>query len=199
MTTSDALTEQTAPATPNKGIRTPLDPIIRFVAQRFGPKSKEVERFLRFAFVGASGALIDFGLVYFLQWTILPPTSGTQAGIAAVIASTCAVISNFIWTRYWVYPEARSRSFRRQLAMFVVVSLIGLAFRFVWVTVAAFPLGDLLLPSALPFIEIIRPGYIPGPLAANKFGTLVAQMGAMVIVMFWNFFANRYWTYNDVE
>jgi putative flippase GtrA len=32
-----------------------------------------------------------------------------------------------------------------------------------------------------------------------RIGTIVAQLIAMVIVMLWNFFANRHWTYNDVE
>lgn len=181
------------------GIRTPLDAPIRAIADRFGARAKEIERFLRFAIVGISGAIIDFGLVYLLQWLVIPPTSEAAAGLASVVASTCAVISNFIWTRYWVYPEARSRTLRRQLTMFVIVSVTGLTFRFIWIALVAFPIGELLLPIALPFIQIVRVGYIPGPLAANKLGTLVAQMVAMVIVMFWNFFANRYWTYNDVE
>ncbi|MCU0474975.1 MAG: GtrA family protein [Anaerolineae bacterium] len=198
MTTTNAATP-ISDDTPKTGLRTPLDAPIRAIASRFGDRAKEMERFLRFAIVGITGAVIDFGLVYMLQWTILPPTRGAEAGIAAVIASTVAVVSNFFWTRYWVYPESRSRTFRRQLGMFIIVSAIGLTFRFIWVTLAAIPLGQILLPVALPFIEILRPGYVPGPLAANKFGTLIAQMGAMVIVMFWNFFANRYWTYNDVK
>lgn len=200
MTTSETLTvPEDNVSTTIAGIRTPLDAPIRAVAGRFGPRAKEIERFLRFAIVGISGAIIDFGLVYLLQWLVIPPTSEAAAGLASVIASTCAVISNFIWTRYWVYPEARSRTLRRQLTMFVAVSITGLTFRFIWITLVAFPIGEVLLPIALPFIQIFRVGYIPGPLAANKLGTLIAQMAAMVIVMFWNFFANRYWTYNDVE
>lgn len=182
------------------GIRTPLDGLIRAIARRFGgERQRAMEQFLRFAIVGITGAIIDLGLVYLLQWTILPPTTETAAGIASVIASTCAVISNFVWTRYWVYPDARSSSFQKQFAMFALISVIGLVFRFIWVRTAAFPIGALVLPIALPFIQIIRPGYIPGPLAGNKLGSLVAQMVAMVVVMFWNFFANRRWTYSDAK
>jgi len=198
MTTSDALNTSDNPQAPTRnGIRTPLDRPIRALASRFGERSKHMEQFFRFAVVGVTGAVIDLGLIYLLQWTILPPTTPIVAGISSVIASTCAVISNFLWTRYWVYPEARSRSFRQQLSMFVVISVIGLFFRFIWVTLAAFPIGLVLLPIALPFIQIFRPGYTPGLLAGNKLGSLVAQMAAMVLVMFWNFFANRRWTYNN--
>lgn len=202
MTTSDAFTTPTPdemPALTQKGIRTPLDAPIRALAKRFGARSLQMEQFLRFAIVGITGAIIDLGLVYLLQWSVLPPTTETAAGIASVIASTCAVVNNFVWTRYWVYPDARSTSFQKQFTLFVVISIIGLLFRFIWVRTAAFPIGALLLPVALPFIQIIRPGYIPGPLAGNKFGSLIAQMIAMVIVMFWNFFANRRWTYSEVR
>jgi hypothetical protein len=60
-------------------------------------------------------------------------------------------------------------------------------------------IGQLALPLALPFIRIFRPWYNPGPLAAEKLGTMISLLIAMVIVMLWNFFANRYWTYNDVS
>ncbi len=201
MTTSDTFTPtpQNTPAFINSGIRTPLDAPIRALSRRFGERSRNMEQFFRFAVVGVTGATIDLGLVYLLQWTVLPPTTPIAAGVASVIASTCAVISNFFWTRYWVYPDARSSSFQKQFGMFVMISVIGLLFRFVWVQTAAFPIGAFLLQPLLPLIQIVRQGYVPGPLAGNKLGSLAAQMIAMVVVMFWNFFANRRWTYNDAK
>lgn len=182
------------------GIRTPLDAPIRAIAKRFGgTRQRAMEQFLRFAIVGISGAIIDIGLVYLLQWSVLPPTTPLAAGIAAVIASTCAVLSNFVWTRYWVYPDARSHSLQKQFGMFAFISIVGLTFRFIWIQLAAFPIGAVLLPIALPFIQVFRQGYVPGPLAGNKLGSLAAQMIAMVLVMFWNFFANRRWTYGDAK
>ena len=35
--------------------------------------------------------------------------------------------------------------------------------------------------------------------ATKQLGTNIAQFFAIWIVMVWNFFVNRYWTYNDVE
>lgn len=195
MTTSEvAVTE------PPQGLRTPIDGIIRAVAQRFGAKrAKEMERFLRFAIVGASGAVIDLGLVFILQQTILPPTRGLTAALASGIAAATAVLSNFIWTRYWVYPESRSRSMRRQLAMFTTVSVIGLAFRFVWVLFTAFPVGNFVTPIVAPLIQAISGSFEMNQFTSARIGTIVTQLVAMVVVMLWNFFANRHWTYNDVE
>jgi putative flippase GtrA len=162
-------------------------------------KTKELERFLRFALVGISGAVIDIGLVYFLQAYVLPPVDNINVIIVSAIAFFTAVLSNFTWTRLWVYPESRSRSMRRQLVMFAFISTVGGVGRTLWITAAHSFIGEIALPIALPFIRIIRPWYEPGPLAAEKLGTLIALLVAMVVVMLWNFFANRYWTYNDVE
>lgn len=200
--TNDTLASElvTTPTTTSNGIRTPLDPLIRYIANRVGGnKSKEVERFLRFAIVGASGALIDMGLVYKLQADVLPPTSQFNVILVSAIAFCAAVLSNFIWTRLWVYPDSRSRSFRRQLALFTFISTVGGVSRTAWIAVSHTFIGNLLLEPALPFIRIFRPYYEPGPQAAEKLGTMVALVIAMVVVMLWNFFANRYWTYNDID
>lgn len=191
-------------------IRNPFDPIIRLIASRFGDKSKEVERFLRFSVVGVTGAIIDFGVLIALQATILHPvdmdgmtklyTFGIpNAGIATAISFTCAVLSNFIWTRNWVYPESRSQSFRRQLMQFIVLSVVGGVARTIWISTMFLALGNLIMPAALPIIQIFRPHYIPSPQAPAKLGTIVTQMIGMAFVMLWNFFANRYWTYRDVK
>lgn len=186
-----------------RGFRNPLDIIIEAVARRFGEKSKEVERFLRFAVVGLVGAIVDFGTVFILQATFLPPTNqkpvDTNVVIATSIAFLAAVVSNFIWNRYWTYPDSRSRSIRKQLVMFAFISLVGWLGRTIWINVAYTPLGDFMMPILLPVIQLVRPGYVPSVTASGKLGTMVAMLIGVVVVMFWNFIANRIWTYNDVE
>lgn len=189
-----------------RGFRNPLDPPIQYVARRFGgSKSKEIERFLRFSVVGVTGALVDFGILLLLQASLLPPADAlgnplpANAALATAIAFTSAVVNNFVWTRMWVYPDSRSRSIKKQLMQFATISVIGGVFRTIWVTLAFFPLGHLLMPSLLPVIQILRPAYIPSPQAEAKIGQVIAQLIGMAIVMLWNFFANRYWTYNDVS
>ncbi len=197
MTSSEvAVNEQ-----PVRGLRTPLDGIIRAVARRSGPpaRAKEIERFLRFAVVGASGAVIDLGLLFMLQQTVIPPTRGLTVALASGIAFFTAVISNFIWTRWWVYPESRSRSMRRQLAMFTTVSVIGGVFRLIWMALMAFPIGHALTPLLEPTIRSITGSFEANRFTEARIGSIVAQLIAMVVVMLWNFFANRHWTYNDVN
>lgn len=180
--------------TPRK-LRNPLDIIIAKIANLFGDKSKEVERFLRFAFVGALGAVVDFGTLFILQATILPPVDTTAVTIATTIAFIAAIISNFTWNRFWTYPDSRSRSMRRQMALFIFISVVGWLGRTLWIANSYEYLGQTLMPVVLNYL----PNYDPSAAGEAKLGSMVAQLIGVVVVMFWNFFANRYWTYNDVD
>ncbi|GAB4416177.1 MAG: hypothetical protein Kow00106_11750 [Anaerolineae bacterium] len=169
------------------------------VSQRVGgTKAREVERFLKFATVGALGAVIDFGVLNLLQATILhpdPPYVTFKVALATGTAFVSAVSSNFVWNRYWTYPDSRSRSLRQQWLQFFIVSIIGLAFRLVWVRTLYNPFGQIGADTlrAVGAVEAMADATI------RRLGPNIAQLFAVWIVMVWNFFANRYWTYNDVE
>ena len=144
---------------------------------------RERSRFLRFAVVGAVGAVVDFG-----SYTILHNLLGMTAVLASVLSFTAAIISNFTWNRIWTYPDSRAKTISKQLVQFVVVSVIGLAIRTPLFAVLVRPLNRLF--SYLPPLP-----YLPD----NFIGDKVALAIVVIIVMFWNFFANRYWTYSDVK
>ena len=65
--------------------------------------AKERSRFIRFAIVGAAGAVIDFGVFNFL--TNLVGYFKENVVWASVISFILAVISNFTWNRLWTYPD----------------------------------------------------------------------------------------------
>lgn len=171
-----------------------LDRIILAIAARFGSKAKEVERFLKFAVVGTIGAVIDFGVLNLLQSTILPPTGTNEAlyvRLATGTAFTTAVISNFIWNRYWTYPDSRSRPILLQLIQFFIVNTIAVIFRLVYVGALYSPFGEVIRDTLGQESWSTK--------TTNQVGTNLAQGTAMVFAMFWNFFVNRYWTYSDVD
>lgn len=179
--------------------RNPIDMLILNISGRFGSKAKEVERFLKFVVVGSIGFVVDMGTLIVLQATLLPPVNTTNVAIATTVAFCMAILSNFIWNRFWTYPDSRSRSIPRQLAQFAFVSVVGWLGRTVWISLAYAPLGDLLLPLALPVIQAVNPDYTAGVATAGRIGSVVAQVIGVGLIMFWNFFANRYWTYSDVD
>lgn len=184
-------------------VRNPLDAPIQSIAARVGGgRAKELERFLKFAIVGAFGAVIDAGTLFVLQATLLAPLEpdkDLKVAAASTIAFIAAVISNFIWNRYWTYPDSRSRSIRRQLVQFFGISFVGWFGRTLWISSAYHWLGTMLMPVLLPEIQLFRPGYVPSASAEAKLGTMAAWFIGVCIVMVWNFLANRYWTYNDVK
>lgn len=189
----------TVESAPARRFRNPLDIIILAVASRFGEKGKEVERFLKFAIVGICGAMVDFGTLLVLQATILPPRDVLSVAVATTISFCAAIINNFTWNRFWTYPDSRSRSIRRQLAQFAFVSVIGWLCRTAWISASYHAIGNLVMPIILPLIHNFRPEYTASEIAQAKLGTFIAMIVGVIVVMFWNFFVNRYWTYNDVD
>lgn len=144
---------------------------------------RERKRFIKFALVGALGAVIDFAVMNLL--TNLGHMSLVPAGTISFI---CAVASNFIWNRVWTYPESRSRHFLSQLGMFFVVNAAGVAIRI--------PILHYLEPPLLLFFaKMFHISRDTAEFYARNL-TLAAAVG---IVMLWNFFVNRYWTYNDID
>lgn len=144
---------------------------------------KERSRFLRFAFVGAIGAVIDFGV-----FNLLVHFTTINSVVASVISFITAVCSNFIWNRYWTYPDSRSKHVAHQLLQFIVISVIGLTIRT--------PLFAFLEKTLIKFFTTTNPNI---SLTPTFLGHNISLGIAIVVVMFWNFFANRLWTYADVE
>jgi len=145
--------------------------------------NKERIRFLKFATVGAIGSVVDFGIMNLLSHLFNMPLV-----FAGTISFICAVVSNFTLNRFWTYPESRSRHILHQLGMFFVVNAAGILIRL--------PILHFVEPPMARAFESMAhlSGASAEVLARNA--TLALAIG---IVMIWNYFINRYWTYNDVE
>ncbi len=141
---------------------------------------QERTRFMKFSVVGAIGAGIDFGVM-----NVLSQQLHLSLVLAGTISFLCAVTSNFIWNRLWTYSDSRSRPVLQQWLMFLAVNVVGVGVRIPLLRFLEQPFYRLLLP----FFSAVMASF----LAKNL--TLAVAIG---IVMLWNFFANRYWTYNDV-
>jgi putative flippase GtrA len=144
--------------------------------------SKERNRFFKFAVVGATGSVVDIGIMNLLTRLFHLPLVA-----AGSISFVCAVTSNFIGNRYWTYPDSRSRPLAHQLGMFFLVNAVGIAIRI--------PILKYLEPPIAILIENMAHLNYQAADALAKNATLIFAIG---VVMLWNFFINRYWTYNDV-
>ena len=151
--------------------------------------SKEITRFLKFSVVGTLGALIDFGGLNLLILAF---------SFSKVLANTCsftvAVFSNFIWNRLWTFPESRDRPIAPQLAQFFLVNVGGLLLnQTIFLSLDAWVLGEagaLATPMTALALNI--------GLAHYKLAYNLSKAIATIIVLFWNFGANRLWTYRGI-
>jgi putative flippase GtrA len=144
---------------------------------------KERTRFLKFAIVGTFGAVVDFGIM-----NLLTSLFSFELVVAGIISFIAAITNNFLWNRYWTYPDSRSKPILWQLISFSIVSITGLIIRI--------PILKFLEPQIQKILTHLNLNLLEIPIhtiSANLSLTI-----AIVIVLFWNFFINRYWTYNDV-
>lgn len=134
---------------------------------------REGKRFVKFAIVGGFGAIVDFSVL-----NLLVLAFDWDKFYANIVSVSCAIISNFWWNRHWTFPESREHDIHISFGKFALVNLIGLG-----INQAVFVLTDT---------------YIFDPLFAHPIDYNIAKATAIGIVLFWNFFANRKWTYRDI-
>jgi len=141
-------------------------------------------RFFRFAVVGVSGTIVDFS-IFFLLSRIFGFPKNTSYSISFIIA----VVNNFIWNRNWTYPESKEKNVSEQLIKFTIVSIVGFFIRKIVFPFINKPLIDF---SKLLFGQrfFIKPEAI---------GDFLALGFVIIVVLFWNYFINRIWTYKDIE
>lgn len=146
---------------------------------------RELKRFAKFSLVGVIGFVIDTGTLNIMVG-MLGMATGPLRLLAKTVSFLLALTSNFIWNRYWIYPESRSKQLRVQAAQFTLVNVVGLALNLI-----IFGGVSALLIPRMQGLYGARPGLL--------LGTNVGQVCAVAVVLFWNFFINRYWTYSDVD
>jgi putative flippase GtrA len=154
---------------------------------------REMVRFVKFSVVGTIGAVVDFG-----TFNLLNSVFGLWSVVSSIFSFTAAVLSNFIWNRYWTYPDSRSKPVSQQATQFILVNLVGLAIR---TPIFAFTEAPM-IRLALHILNFIPPTIPPGaasafPLDNTVLGRNLALALAVVVVLFWNFAVNRIWTYSD--
>jgi putative flippase GtrA len=133
---------------------------------------KEFTRFAKFAAVGLIGAIIDISVL-----NLMHKVAGWPLLWANTLSVSVAILSNFTWNRLWTFPESRSRRKREQLVQFTLVNVIGLGINNVIVV----------------GLEAVFTHFIADPWDYN-----LAKFVAIGVVLFWNFGANRLWTYRGL-
>ncbi len=165
-------------------------PLMGQVVNRLLSNPKETERFVKFAIVGAIGAVVDFTVLNVMKrlfeavelgvgWNVALEPHQIQLVAANTISFSVAVLSNFTWNRLWTFPESRERPLGRQLAQFAIVNVLGLGIN----TIVLLALDQYIFQNFL----------------SERLSYNVAKAFAIGVVLFWNFGVNRVWTYRGIE
>jgi len=126
----------------------------------------ELKRFIKFCLVGASGVLVNMGLLW-----LLTEFAGLFYLLSAAISIESSIISNFVLNDFFTFPDRRlrgARPFLKRLLKFNIVSLAGLGLNVsvLWLLTELFGVYYLL---------------------SNLCGIAVATL--------WNYLVNLFWTW----
>ncbi len=147
------------------------------------PEERQVEmrRFAKFATVGAMGFVTQFILV-----NLFVQVGGVNETLANATGFIVAVVQNFFFNRRWTFPESQSRDAGRQMVQFFIVSIVGLV------------LNTIVFTVVHTMLEPMWNSLIANPRVAHAVSYNFALCVAVGVVFFWNFTANRLWTYRGL-
>ncbi len=154
-----------------------------------------VRQFIQFCIVGATSTAISFGIFSWLiygveldrllhNWLAGDPNlqelfqhHRLYVQVAALIGFIISVTNGFIWNSRWTFSASGRQNRKRQYLQFVLVNIVGL-----------------LLNQMIVFVVmgLLTRGKAPGQKGLEP---LMAAASATCIVVFWNFWANKHWTF----
>jgi len=137
---------------------------------------------IKFSIVGAIGAVVHFSVLN-LGILIVSHSSTLPIKLAAQLSNPfaflCAMTSNFLWNRFWTFPESQKHPMRKQFITYAAINTIGLGInQFVFTVMTNW----------------IVPSITVSPLSSANVSLLVA----IAIVFFWNYSINRKITYSNL-
>ena len=140
-------------------------------------RNQGFRQFVKFCIVGATSFTIDFGGAWLLHYG-----AGLPVILAKTISFALAVTNGFIWNRLWTFRAVGHRPQHHQYAMFFGVNVVGYVLNVgIVMAVIRGATGRWSQP------EVPKPVFI------------AANLTAVAVVVFWNFFANRHWTFRDPD
>lgn len=132
-------------------------------------------RFLKFGTVGASGTVINIGVLYLAQEHIFDavPSTEIRLNLSLVLAIFLATLNNFFWNRLWTWKDRVQHHHRPWLSQFGQYTLAC------WLSIALQVL----------FTNLLAP----------HFYYQIANLIAIGLTSVLNFLLNDIWTFGRVK
>ncbi len=125
------------------------------------------KQFIKFCIIGTSNTILDFGIYLALTRTII--FFREHFLFANAISFSIAVTWSYALNRKWTFRNTHN-AVARQFMLFLVINVVALT------------LNQLLLYSFVTYAGLYD---------------VLAKALAVGIILFWNFFANRAWTFRS--
>jgi putative flippase GtrA len=128
---------------------------------------RALRQFIKFCIVGGINTVVDFGAYFLLtRQTAFFSHDGGHYLLAATLTFSLAVVSSFCLNTFWTF-RAGGPGWHRRAPQFVAVTLVGLF------------INDLVM-----YLVVTAGGH-----------DMVGKVAAAGLVTFWNFFAQKHWTF----
>ena len=132
-----------------------------------------VQQFIKYSLVGASSFAVDYAVSSFLFYSL-----HFSISMASAVSFLFGVTNGFFWNSRWTFKHIEATAPHTRYAKFLAVNLVGLAINLICVN------AILLLLNGSAHHD-----------TTSKISFLIAKLGACSVVVFWNFFANKHWTF----
>ncbi|MGL5016086.1 MAG: GtrA family protein [Bacteroidales bacterium] len=129
-----------------------------------------IYQLIKFAFVGASGVIVDF-----LSTWIIREKIKLNSYIANSIGFCFAATSNYVLNRVWTFASDNP-DVQGEYIKFMIISTLGLAINNSVIFALSKPWADRILPS-------------------STLRFYISKLFATGVVTFWNFFMNYFFTF----
>lgn len=137
-------------------------------------RAGSLRQFIQFCIVGASSTVIDAGLFNLFHFAV-----GFNLYLARTLSFSTAVVNGFIWNSIWTFRGLGSGSRHAQFVKFAAINVVGL----------------LLNLAIMSVVFALLTGHLPRHGERDPLHSNIALAVAIVLVAFWNFGANKYWTF----
>ena len=144
---------------------------------------REAKRFVKFAMVGVAGMITHLTIANILNFGFHFPD-----GVANAIGFTTAVFQNYALNYRWTFRDKRyttSKTRWVQAGQFAIVSFIGLGINAVVREIVSLVMHPI-------WQQIFN-----NPVVADVVNYNFSIAAAIGVVLFWNFFVNRLWTFRS--
>jgi putative flippase GtrA len=130
---------------------------------------------VKFAIVGASSTAVNFAVLNLML-------AMHQNRYAAVtVAFLVSVVNGYFWNKRWTFKAAPVKAAHTQFVQFLLVNLVAWGLDLLIIKLLSVPLEHSLHLSTAHLTMVVA--------------TNLAQLVATGVTVFWNFFANRLWTF----